>query len=123
MRFWIKKIIMFSIVCFSFSCEKQEKFDSGKWKEGGGENLLTEIRLNMTDDLINSKILVGKNQREIYKLLGNPEPVNTYSESDAKFYLVMEKYKLNVDPDELIYLEVNFNKEGLAENIKVFKTK
>ncbi len=123
MRFWIKKILILSIVCLSFSCGKQEKFESGKWKQGGGENLLTEIRLNMTDDLINSKILVGKNQTEIQELLGNPEPVNTYSESDTKFYPVMEKYKWNVDPDELIYLEISFNKEGSAENIKVYKTK
>jgi|GEM_PF-2393973 len=123
MRFWIKRILILSIVSLTFSCGKQEKFESGKWKKGGGENLLTEIRLNMTDDLINSKILVGKNETEIQELLGNPEPVNTYLESDTKFYPVMEKYKWNVDPDELIYLEISFNKEGSAENIKIYKTK
>ncbi|PYE83128.1 hypothetical protein DFQ11_101559 [Winogradskyella epiphytica] len=107
----------------SFSCGKQEKFDSGKWKQGGGENLLTEMRLKMTDDLINSKILVGKNQTEIHELLGNSEQVNTYTEPSTEFYPVMEKYKWNVDPDELIYLEIRFNKKDLAEDIKIYKTK
>ncbi|GGW55997.1 hypothetical protein GCM10008085_04260 [Winogradskyella epiphytica] len=123
MRFWIKRILVLSIVCLSFSCGKQEKFDSGKWKQGGGENLLTEMRLKMTDDLINSKILVGKNQTEIHELLGNSEQVNTYTEPSTEFYPVMEKYKWNVDPDELIYLEIRFNKKDLAEDIKIYKTK
>ena len=123
MKVWIKRILILSIICSSLSCEKNEKFKSEKWKQGGGENLLTEMRWNMTNDLINSKILVGKNQTEIHELLGNPEPVNTYSESDTKFYPVMEKYEWNVDPDELIYLEIRFNKVGLAENIEVYKTK
>lgn len=123
MKFWIKRILILSIVYSSFSCGKQEKFESGKWKQGGGENLLTEMRLNMTDDLIKSKILVGKNQTEIHELLGNSEQVNTYSEPGTEFYPVMEKYKWNVDPDELIYLEIRFNKTGLAEDIKIYKTK
>ena len=123
MKFWIKGILILSIICSSLSCEKNEKFESEKWKQGGGENLLTEMRWNMTNDLINSKILIGKNQTEIQELLGNPELVNTYSESDTKFYPIMEKYKWNVYPDELIYLEIRFNKESLAENIKVYKTK
>lgn len=120
MKFWIKRILILSIICSSFSCEKNEKFESDKWKQGGGENLLTGMRVNMVDDLISSKILLGKNQTEIYELLGSPELVNTYSEPNTKFYPVMEKYKWNIDPDELIYLEIRFNKEGLAQNIKVY---
>lgn len=123
MKFWIKGILILSLICSSLSCEKNERFESEKWKQSGGENLLTERRWNMTNDLINSKILVGKNQTEIHELLGNSEPVNIYLKSDTRFYPIMEKYKWNVDPDELIYLEISFNKEGLAENIKVYKTK
>ncbi len=77
----------------------------------------------MTNDLINNKILMGKSQTEIHELLGNPEQLNTYSESHTKFYPVMEKYKWNIDPEELIYLKISFDKEDLAENIQVYKTK
>jgi hypothetical protein len=64
----------------------------------------------MVDDFISSKILLGKNKTEIYGLLGILDPVNTYLENDVQFYHVMEKYKWNVDPYELIYLEVSLRK-------------
>lgn len=121
MKSWIKGILILIVICSFFSCNKNTKFESDKWKQGGGENLLSEMRMNMVDDLIDSKVLLNKNQSEIYELLGSPEPVNAYSQPNTKFYPVMEKYNWNVDP-ELIYLEIEYNKEGLAQNINIYKT-
>ena len=123
MKSWIKTILLLSITGSSFSCQNNEKFDSSKWKQGGGENLLTEMRLNMGDDIISSGILEGKNEIEISKLLGSPEPVHSETVENTKFYPVMEKYEWNIDPEELIYLEVKFDQTGRAKTVKVYKTR
>lgn len=123
MKSLIRTLLLLIIISSSFSCQNDEKFDSNKWKQGGGENLLTEMRLNMVNDLISSGILEGKNESEINELLGSSEPVYTHTEQNSKFYPVMEKYEWNIDPEELIYLEVRFDQAGKASTVKVYKTK
>lgn len=123
MKSFIRTLLLLIIIGLSFSCQNDEKFDSNKWKQGGGENLLTEMRLNMVNDLISSGILEGKNESEINELLGSSEPVYTHTGQNLKFYPIMEKYEWNIDPAESIYLEVRFDQAGKANIVKVYKAK
>jgi outer membrane protein assembly factor BamE (lipoprotein component of BamABCDE complex) len=59
------------LLIFLLSCgnnSKLEKFDQEKWKDG------TQIeRGNMSTDLVESKILIGKTKSEVLEYLGYPK--------------------------------------------------
>lgn len=72
---------MFLLSCGNNS--KTEKFDKEKWKQG------TQIEQgNMSTDLVESKILIGKTKSEIIEYLGSPKD----SSKTVYHYLVDFEY-------------------------------
>ena len=67
----IKQLFILVFLIFLCSCgndSKPLKFDSDTWKAG------TQIeRGNMSTDLIESRLLIGKNKIQIIELLGPPK--------------------------------------------------
>ncbi len=112
-------VIIFLIIGFS-SCNRQVPFNSDIWKSSGGEAITTDRRLNMTDDLLNSNLLINKYKYQIDSLLGST--ITTaysslpYTDIETKMYLVKEVYSYDIDPDDLIFIKVEFN-----ENHKSFR--
>jgi hypothetical protein len=63
------------------SCDTpQRKFDSAEWKAGDATT-----RGSMAQDLIDSKLLIGKSMAEVEGLLGKPDP----QFEDAHLYKVV----------------------------------
>lgn len=117
-------LIIVYIGTFFLSCQSELKFDSEKWKNGGGENITMDTRTNMVKDLIESGILLNKNETEIAELIDKPEKLHNRKELRNKYYPVTEKYEWgDIDPKELIYLEIHFNDQGLSNNVKLITTK
>ena len=116
-------IIVIYLGILLLSCQNELKFESAKWKNGGGENITLNIRKNMVNDLIESRILLNRNEDEISKLIGFPEKLTNRNTDYKQYYPVQEKYGWNIDPEEMTFLEIVFDKEGMSESIKLIGTK
>ena len=116
-------IIIVFLGIILISCHHELKFDSEKWKKGGGENITLETRTKMVNDLIESRILINKLESEIAELIGNPEKLHNRKNSYTKYYPVQEKYELDIDPKEMVFLENNYNNQGISETVKLIKVK
>ena len=93
--------ILLLLVIFFLSCgnnHKLEKFDKEKWKKG------TQIeRGNMSTNLVESNILIGKTKSEVLDLLGEPKD----STNTNFHYLVDFGYMIPFD------LNIWFDKNSL----------
>ena len=78
---------------FSISYYPKSDFNQKKWKEN------TEERYKMSNDIIKSKILIGKTYSETIELLGSDFYV--YSENHIAYYLGFVPGLFNIDPDVL----------------------
>jgi len=116
-------ILILMVLGFQISCSHHVPFDSKKWKESGGEYISEPIRWNMVHDLIKKKILLNKNKEEIEELIGKPEKIHDKKDTLKEYYLVREKYGWDIDPEDIIYLEVTFNKSGVVKDVQIKHSK
>lgn len=105
------------------SCNSDLKFDNGKWKNSGGENITLDTRLNMTKDLIESQILINKSETEISKLLGSPARLHGNTLENTKLFPVQEVYGWGIDPEKITYIKIEFNMKGKVNSAELFITK
>ncbi|MCG0017679.1 hypothetical protein [Winogradskyella immobilis] len=83
---------------FSASYYPSSDFDKQKWETN------VEERYRMSEDIIESKILIGKTKEEITKLLG--QDFYSYNENHIAYELGFVPGLFNIDPDVLdIYFE------------------
>ena len=123
--FWVITLcLLTTFLCLSSCQEEKEEFDSVKWKRNGGARITLGEREKMVDDLIESKLLIGKNQKEIESLLESPSRPHLKNNENYKYYIVNEVYEWgDIDPVELIYLKVRFNDLGVADTVTLYNTK
>lgn len=124
--FTILNIIV--LLCFSLmSCNttsiKKIEFNSELWKRSGGESLLTDTRKRMVDDLLSRELLLNKNESAIEDMLGFSSGLNKTDTINIKYYQVKEVYRLDIDPEKLIFLEVVFNEKGASKKVTMIETK
>ena len=83
---------------FSISYYPTNDFDKQTWESN------PEERYKMSEDIIESEILIGKTKQEIVELLGND--FYSYSENHIAYGLGFVPGLFNIDPDVLdIYFE------------------
>ncbi len=83
---------------FSISYYPTNDFDKQTWESN------PEERYKMSEDIIESKMLIGKTKQEIVELLGND--FYSYSENHIAYGLGFVPGLFNIDPDVLdIYFE------------------
>ena len=83
---------------FSVSYYPSNDFDKQKWETN------VEERYKMSEDIIESKILIGKTKEEITELLG--QDFYSYNEKHIAYELGFVPGLFNIDPDVLdIYFE------------------
>jgi hypothetical protein len=83
---------------FSASYYPSNDFDKQEWEAN------VEERYKMSEDIIESKILIGKTKEEITKLLG--QDFYSYNENHIAYELGFVPGLFNIDPDVLdIYFE------------------
>ena len=104
------QLFILTISFFIFSCE--EKFNLQKWNEKNVDWQISDVRENMIEDLINSKVLINKDTSQILQMFGEPET----KESNSFHYLVREKYGLNIDPEYVSYLAIEFDKNNKVKD-------
>ena len=105
------------------SCTSDVKFDSEKWKNAGGENIMLDDRLNMSNDLIESQVLIKKSESEIIEILGSPTRLQGKDSEDTKYFAVQEVYGWDIDPEKMTFIKVEFNVKGEANSAELFSTK
>lgn len=100
-----------------YSCSK--KFDSQRWKEKSVDWQISDVRENMIDDLINSNILYQKDANQVIDLLGEPEQIR----GDFHYHLIREKNFINIDPEYISYLIIEFDGNKKVKKYYQEKTK
>ena len=96
----VTPIIYFVIVfltIMSWCYYPESDFDKQKW------SLNKEKRFELSEDIIESKMLIGKTKTEVYQLLG--EEGNSIERDRWEYYLGFVPGIANIDPD---YLEIEF---------------
>ena len=106
------------LLVFLFSCQHEVLFDSAKWKQSGGENIILDTRKEMMNDLLKREILLHKTHNEIVKLIGSPVNYNNTVFEFKEYYPVQEKYGSDIDP-KTTYLEVTFDRNGISEAVQL----
>jgi hypothetical protein len=108
-----------AIFLFIFvACSQQ--FDSKKWKEA--DDPADKTRYSMAEDLVESKILIGKRRSEVKMLLGD-SPNTMENDSLNWYYRVWDYYGSDIDPIKSYGLHVQFNKNGQATLAEIQKWK
>ena len=115
-------LVVFLGLFFS-ACQQNMNFDSAKWKQSGGENILLDTRKQMVNDLLKCEILLHKSHNQIVKLIGSPVNYNNTVFDFKEYYPVQEKYDLGIDPEEMTFLEITFDKNGISESVKFISSK
>ena len=119
----ISLLIIVSFGTLLLSCQSDLKFNSEIWKNNGGENITLDTRTKMVNDLIDSEILLSKNEIEIEGLIGKPEKLYNKNENLKDYYPVQEKYGWKIDPKEMTFLEISYNEQGMSNTVKLITTK
>jgi hypothetical protein len=95
---------------YSISYHPSNEFNKIEWKSN------IEERYKMSEDLIESKILIGKTKEEVIELLGNDYSTN--GENCISYYLGFVPGFANIDPD---VLDINFE-NGKAISVSQHET-
>jgi hypothetical protein len=99
----LSPIIYFGLVMiwiFSVSYYPTSDFDQNEWKSN------IEERYKMSEDIIESEMLIGKNRDEVINILGNNYSTN--NENRLSYELGFVPGLFNIDPD---YLDIKFENE------------
>lgn len=112
------------IIFMAISCDK--KFNSDEWKNTNLTSLDNVINKNnnrnlMINDLVESKLLVGKNSKEVKNLLGTPDFKDTLKRTFS--YETFEDFGTDIDPKYLKGLDVIFNKDSIVTEAKIYEIK
>lgn len=95
---------------FSISYYPPNDFDAQEWKTN------VEERYKMSEDIIESEMLIGKTKREITELLG--QDFYSYRENHIAYELGFVPGLFNIDPDVLdIYFE-----DGIVTKVEQHET-
>jgi hypothetical protein len=108
----ISPIIYVGIVMiwiFSISYYPTNDFDQSKWTSN------IEERYKMSEDIIESKMLIGKTRKEVIQILGTDFSSNT--ESRITYELGFVPGLFNIDPD---YLEIRFD-NGIVFSVNQYE--
>lgn len=97
--------LVFVLAFFSYlSIKPQHEFNKEKWLAD------KHSRFEMRDDIIESKILIGKSKSEIIDLIGKPESKDTTEL--WKYYLGMSEAGFGV---QINYLEITFENRKVSD--------
>lgn len=103
---------LFSILFFEYHPEN--KFESKKWIEN------EQTRHEMRNDLINSKILLGKTKSELFEILGEPQStfiINNDTINNFNYYMGSVGHGMGI---KMYQLNIEFKNEKVekVENIE-----
>jgi len=99
----LSPIIYFGLVMiwiFSVSYYPTSDFDQNEWKSN------IEERYKMSEDILESEMLIGKNRDEVINILGNNYSTNNENRLSYELGFVLGLF--NIDPD---YLYIKFENE------------
>lgn len=112
------KILPILTLLMIFSCSQSDTFNEEEWKATTGERLMVGFlsgktkRELMVKDLKANNLIIGRHYLQLQELLG----LQRLSPDRTIQYLIAERYKWNVDPDQIIYLKVVFDSDSIAVN-------
>jgi hypothetical protein len=108
----LSPILYFGLIIiwiFSMSYYPTNDFNKNEW------NSNIEERYKMSEDIIESEILIGKTRDEVIELLGNNFSTNNKSRLSYKLEFIPGLF--NIDPD---YLDIRFE-NGVVINVIQYK--
>jgi len=109
-------VIVLSACLFAFwtsieSKVKSERFDSSRWNQDTGD-VMWPNRLRMVDDILDSRILIGKSKDEIARTLGRDDKESGYfREWNSIYRLGPERGFIRMDSEWLV---IKFDQMGVC---------
>lgn len=94
------------------------RFDSEGWRQGGGENTSTPVRLQMIEWLMRSRRLDGLTQPEVVALLGSRRNTSYFREWDFVYLLGPERGIFSIDSEWLV---IRFGPNGRVSDYRVVR--
>lgn len=101
-------VFLFSLILFSCSSES-EKFDSNEWKNDA------EGRYRMVENLVESKLLIGKYKEEVIELLG-PDTEQGPCNNCIGFSTNNPDQGFSIDHE---VLEINFDYQNKVTDVRI----
>lgn len=92
------------------------RFTSEGWRQGGGENSATPVRLQMIEWLTRSGQLDGLTRPEVAALLGPPRDRPYFSDWDMVYLLGPERGIFSIDSEWLV---IRFGPNGRVSDYRV----
>jgi hypothetical protein len=112
------------ILLVFFSCSFSEgylpltRFTSEGWRQGGGENTATPVRLRMIEWLMRSGQLDGLTRPEVATLLGPANETRYFSDWDLVYWLGPERGMFRIDSEWLV---IRFGPNGRVSEYRVVR--
>ena len=110
------KLSLITTLCFLISCNREMKFNPETWHEKD-DGFYTKREL-MVNDLMKKVLKTGLPYGQIILLLGTPD-YSSFEEDRQIHYEISEKYKWNVDPEEIRYLDLKFDADSTLIESKI----
>ena len=108
----------YTLIYLTFSPIEEVPFEANSWKNGTNRAQMLFPRQNMVDKLIENNILLGKTEKEILALLGEPDSrFNENYEKKYFSYFIGPARRLASADDE--WLGIYFNSNGTVSETKL----
>ena len=98
LRLWIVIVVSFVALLSAVAHARNRRFDPAIWRATSAPN---PARLEMVDDLLESRQLIGVRQSQVDDLLGKPE-INRSSSTEYVYYLGPERGFISIDDEWLV---------------------
>jgi len=92
------------------------RFTSEGWRQGGGENTFTPVRLQMIEWLVRSHRLDGLTRAEVLAQLGPTRATPYFPDWDLVYWLGPERGFFSIDSEWLV---IRFGRDGRVAEYRV----
>ncbi|MBI4747315.1 MAG: hypothetical protein HY774_02435 [Acidobacteria bacterium] len=94
-------------------------FDPVVWRQGEQAEFSPDApRLRMADQLVQSKVLVGKPKPEILAMLGAPSQTDKFNEYDLVYWLGAERGFISIDSEWLV---LKCTESGIVKEARIVR--
>jgi len=107
------------VLFFMISCNKEVKFEKGKWSEKMDAGFPSPYRSKMLFDLTKNHKLVGLTYLQLIKNLGFPDN----KDSSTAVYNIIVDYGSDIDPVYTKNLEFAYSKDSLITSFRIVEWK
>ena len=103
-----------AISALALTTGKTPSFHRDEWIAGGWRPSMWHFpRRSMADDLVNSRLLIGRSRMDVETMLGAPSSTDKFRDADLVYWIGPDRGMFGIDNEWLI---VSFDSRGIVDN-------